>query len=64
MPTTEERDEIRLLAEEIKSEYFNGGGPAITLDEVAERVLRKRLVPATAYSLPVRELRVGGRKEG
>jgi hypothetical protein len=65
MATTTERDEIRLLALEIKDEYFHGSGAngRYTLESVAETVLRRRLVPAAAYSLPLGELKVG-RREG
>jgi hypothetical protein len=62
-----DRDDIRQLAEEINTEYYRVAGLeclGATMPEVAEAVLRKRLVPL-GHSLPFEgELHVGGRKEG
>lgn len=61
-----ERDEIRLLAEEIGEEYLfdiNSQFPH-GLADVVDTVLRRRLVLVDAVSLPLAgELRVGPRKE-
>jgi hypothetical protein len=57
--TSIERDEIRLLAEEIRDMYL---GSFDTVDHAVETVLRRRLIPAAAYSLPLGELRLKDKK--